>query len=107
LKKPPELVEVPVELRDIENGRSRNPLACPIALACNRLDSRHTWVVGVVVVARINDTTGDTDYYSLGTAASSLAHDFDAGEDVAPQTVVLYHSPGAVIYFYGNDNQHG
>jgi hypothetical protein len=100
MKKPPEVVEVPVALQDIETGRSRNPLSCPIALACNRLDSRHQWAVGVTVAARMHRDE-HVDYYSLARDADDFVHAFDSGEDVDPQTVHLYYSPGARIQLFG------
>jgi hypothetical protein len=102
--RPPTTVEIPVALTDIEEGHARSPLTCPIALAANREDTRHNWVIGVTVAARINGSTGDIDYYSLARDARDFLHEFDAGEDVQPQPVHLYHSPGARIYYYGGES---
>jgi hypothetical protein len=101
VKKPPEVVDVPISRQDIEAGRVNSVLTCPIALCCNRLDSRHQWAVGVLVAARMHKDES-VDYYSLAVDAQDFRHAFDRGEDVEPQTVHLYLSPKARILLYGD-----
>lgn len=103
MKRPPEVVAVPVEQTDIDNGRSASVLRCPIALAANRIDTRHTWCVGVKVAGRMSQDLSEADYYSLGADADEFVHQFDSGADVAPQTVHLYYSPGARIFYNADE----
>jgi len=102
MKKPPQVVEVPVEQQDIDRGRSNSVLQCPIALAANRLSTRYVWCVGVKVAGRMTADKDSEEYYSLAADADQFVHEFDSGADVQPQTVHLYYSPGARIYYYGD-----
>ncbi len=80
----PEIFDVTVDEKCIENGRPWEGQSCPVALAVRALGAVHVHVSRNVALVQWNLVEPDVTYVHNG---ASFTRDFDDGYQVEPTTV--------------------